>query len=42
MGTSEPFPPNPLTPEPPNDRIQLTYRQLTALIEDAVRAITKD
>lgn len=26
----------------PNDRIQLTYRQLTALIEDAVKAITKD
>lgn len=25
-----------------NDRIQLTYRELTALIEDAVKAITKD
>lgn len=35
-------PPDPRTPEPPNDRIQLTYRQLTALIEDAVKAITKD
>jgi L-fuculose-phosphate aldolase len=35
-------PPNPRTSEPPNGRIQLTYRELTALIEDAVRAITKD
>ncbi|HUF24435.1 MAG TPA: class II aldolase/adducin family protein [Vicinamibacterales bacterium] len=40
--TAEPEPPNPRTSEPPNDRIQLTYRQLTALIEDAVKAITKD
>lgn len=32
-------PPIPRTSEPPNDRIQLTYRELTALIEDAVRAI---
>ncbi len=33
--------PNPRTVEPPNEagKIQLTYAQLTALIEDAVRAI---
>ena len=42
--------PAPVTPEPVNGHIavgadgeiRLTYRQLTALIEDAVRAITKD
>jgi L-fuculose-phosphate aldolase len=32
-------PPNPRTSEPPNHKIQLTYAQLTALIEDAVKAI---
>lgn len=35
-------PPSLRTSDPSNDRIQLTYRQLTALIEDAVKAITKD
>ena len=32
----------PVASGPPNDKIQLTYAQLTALIEDAVKAITRD